>query len=934
MALGTANRNSYVGTGLLSTYAYTFRIFAATDLYVVKRDTSNVETVLTYPTDYSVSGLSPTTGGTIQLTAGNLPAGYVLTISRNRPKSQNTDYRSQSIIYPEIIEQSLDNLHMLVQDLDSRVIKTSPTDSSKSLPYPNAGFLVGWDGSGNLTNFPAGSGGGGGGLGTVSRLSRFLSTTFVGDSQIEDEGGGGPVTLAPQPALISAFDWDKSKFRLGWTLNNAGSVSLSSAGEFGVHIQTKTTITTNSASSYQKTGFGVYSMTSDPSNYGAGLTRDTVAISGNARITDSNPQGRAWGGFFESGCEVGAEGLCVGIEIAIRNNGSSQPQVDTVDNKTALLMSTNLGPNPAGQAICIAADFYRGIWAREASTRISFIEIDRNDANTSIFRVKPNGQTLIGDLPNVGTLTDYTSTIYGQLGVQNMITVIDQATNKNVLVLFSDHSVNAHRIAGGRYNNTVTEWPVTLEVGSLEVLRAVNEGVMQMPDRGAVGALAPAGMGWLRYNNGAGVFEQSCSGGAWSALGAVGGAVSGSGTVNMLAKFSGSTTVVGSSTLFDDGASVLIGTVTATDSLRKRVEVEKNQNEGVGMTVRNQTSNTLAWTFFQIQSGTGSCDLLMGITSPLYTTSGNIAASTAFLKSGTSATGGLIVQSDAGSIYVRPGSSTVRATFTTDGALLMASSSASVGAGKLRFNGTNWQIDNDGSGYVNLGAGGGSGGGFQDDGTTVRLVTTTDKVVVGYSTSDISDTGVLIAKTFYAANAAADASVVALGFNGSRAVVASGLSGAGTALPLTFDTYVAGTQERMRIFVNGNVGIGYTSDAGYKLDVNGGVRASAFTSGITTNQVVYSSSGILSGSADHTWNNSTKVLAVNGRITASILEIPTGTGAVTDPFGSGFTLDVSQLTFYHAGVQVLNLGTGIAKMYIGGALKTLSVDGSGFVKAT
>lgn len=51
---------------------------------------------------------------------------------------------------------------------------------------------------------------------------------------------------------------------------------------------------------------------------------------------------------------------------------------------------------------------------------------------------------------------------------------------------------------------------------------------------------------------------------------------------------------------------------------------------------------------------------------------------------------------------------------------------------------------------------------------------------------------------------------------------------AGGSVPIVFNTNYNGAGERMRIAGNGNVLIGTTTDSGYKLDVNGEVRATTF----------------------------------------------------------------------------------------------------------
>ena len=140
----TNRRNDYTGNGATDVYAYTFKVFNKNDLKVTKRDTSNVETLLVVDTDYTVSGVGESAGGSITLTAGNLPTDYRLTIRRLRPLTQDTDIRNQGDFFPEVHEDAFDDLVMkdlTQQDEIDRSLKFPETTSgvSPTLPVPVAG---------------------------------------------------------------------------------------------------------------------------------------------------------------------------------------------------------------------------------------------------------------------------------------------------------------------------------------------------------------------------------------------------------------------------------------------------------------------------------------------------------------------------------------------------------------------------------------------------------------------------------------------------------------------------------------------------------------------------------------------------------------------------------------------------------------------------
>ena len=127
------NRADYIGNGATDTYSYGFKIFVASDLLVTQRDTAGNETTFVLNTDYTVTGVGDTLGGTIVLTAGNLTTDYALTIRRVRPLTQPTDIRNNGDYFPETHEDAFDHVIMIAQHLNNligRQLSLGETDSS------------------------------------------------------------------------------------------------------------------------------------------------------------------------------------------------------------------------------------------------------------------------------------------------------------------------------------------------------------------------------------------------------------------------------------------------------------------------------------------------------------------------------------------------------------------------------------------------------------------------------------------------------------------------------------------------------------------------------------------------------------------------------------------------------------------------------------
>lgn len=125
----TTNRNDYTGNGVASSFSYTFRILDETDLLVTTRlIATGVETTLTLMTDYTVSGVGGSSGGSITLVAGALPSTKKITIRRVRPLTQETDIRNQGEYFPETIEDEFDRGIMIDQQIQDQL------DRSITLP--------------------------------------------------------------------------------------------------------------------------------------------------------------------------------------------------------------------------------------------------------------------------------------------------------------------------------------------------------------------------------------------------------------------------------------------------------------------------------------------------------------------------------------------------------------------------------------------------------------------------------------------------------------------------------------------------------------------------------------------------------------------------------------------------------------------------------
>ena len=210
------NRNDYTGNGVAVSFAYGFRIFSESDLRVTRYSGSTeLETTLVWPDDYTVPNAGDPNGGEITLVNRPLSAGDRLTVRFDADPVQQTDIRNQGKYYPEIHEDVFDWLTLLIQSLKDGVRRSlrlsETTDSDGVLPAPAAGQVLGWNEAGTgLANLDPSA------LATVTAYGSWIEDTFVGD------GTTTVFNLSEVPGSIaSAF------VIVGGTLQGTGDYTLS-----------------------------------------------------------------------------------------------------------------------------------------------------------------------------------------------------------------------------------------------------------------------------------------------------------------------------------------------------------------------------------------------------------------------------------------------------------------------------------------------------------------------------------------------------------------------------------------------------------------------------------------------------------------------------------------------------------------------------------
>ena len=193
-----------LGTGAQTSWPFTFKVFAASDIAVTIADSLGVETALVLNADYSVtvnSNQDTSPGGTVTypISGSALPTGSKLTIFGNLPYDQPLDLPSGGNFSPLALENQLDRLTMQIQQLREQVgrsLQVSVTSSANvALPPPAASNLIGWNESGdNFENYPLSE------LATSLAFATYRYDTFTGN------GSTTQFTLSADPVTLGNLD--------------------------------------------------------------------------------------------------------------------------------------------------------------------------------------------------------------------------------------------------------------------------------------------------------------------------------------------------------------------------------------------------------------------------------------------------------------------------------------------------------------------------------------------------------------------------------------------------------------------------------------------------------------------------------------------------------------------------------------------------------
>lgn len=151
------SRKTYAGNGVTTSFATSPMVFFDdADLVVYDVVTATgASTLLVLTTDYTVTGGDGSTGSVVTTGLyGAIASGHTLVIVRDIAATQGSDFVNNDASDAEVVEDALDRLTMLAQQNEARaarsftLLDSDVSGASTTLPTPEAGMVLGWDGTG------------------------------------------------------------------------------------------------------------------------------------------------------------------------------------------------------------------------------------------------------------------------------------------------------------------------------------------------------------------------------------------------------------------------------------------------------------------------------------------------------------------------------------------------------------------------------------------------------------------------------------------------------------------------------------------------------------------------------------------------------------------------------------------------------------------
>lgn len=233
------SKTQYNGDGATIVFSTGFNFELNTDVVVILRDASAVETTWVEGTQYTLDGAGTGSNGTV--TVDDDPVDYTpqigetLTITREPPETQETDYPPGGAFPAESTESALDKLTHLVQahsDELSRTLQATATDDVTNFVLPSSAARANkdfqFDSAGNPVMAEPSDLSGASVTAAGSTTSRLLAERFASVVDVKDFGAAGDGSTDDSAAVQASIDH---------LLSNGGGILRFPPGSFKIGTQ-------------------------------------------------------------------------------------------------------------------------------------------------------------------------------------------------------------------------------------------------------------------------------------------------------------------------------------------------------------------------------------------------------------------------------------------------------------------------------------------------------------------------------------------------------------------------------------------------------------------------------------------------------------------------------------------------------------------------
>jgi hypothetical protein len=252
------------------------------------------------------------------------------------------------------------------------------------------------------------------------------------------------------PGTFTLYDgssWAQtSVLRIANDLTAVGTGVAGSANQFALNVQVQIPSATSSGANYQKSAAIFGCQTADPSS---ATTRDCVGADSRAFITNTNATGRVWGGVDLAQINSGGtgDGILIGREIDIVNNGTDQANVNTTTSKYGMIIVPQVGNITSGLFLTNSGSgaYHHGIYmdpsVLASSGTANFITLNGR------YTIDKNGTSV--QTTTLSTVATFQSAGGGTMNFNFANTPATGAANDQVAVF-----TNFATTTGAQYNGT------------------------------------------------------------------------------------------------------------------------------------------------------------------------------------------------------------------------------------------------------------------------------------------------------------------------------------------------------------------------------------------------------------------------------------------------------------------------------------------------